>query len=232
MPIRVPLHLRTLAVPLCLAVAVAVAVAGCGGDDAQRPDTSTGTPEMPSATPTPSTADQLSAAMPTDTELPDGYTITLQCPGGDDCGPGELDNAYVVVSRTGQETDYFTVGLTEFPDAASAADMAERTRADRGSQVGDYDLPAEQTEEGLRPGRRGSGELEDAAVEGWSGYRFLSTYQYLDAEGAAGATMTEGYLLLVRGTTMAAVQVNVPGDAADAVGDRLDAEMQALFNRL
>lgn len=238
MPIRKPRHLRAVAASLCLAVAgcggtVASDDGGGRGDDPERTEASATGTETPPPAPTPYTGEQLNAAMPTEADIPDGYTVTVRCPGADNCGPSDLENAYVVVARTDADTeDFFAIGLTEFPDAATALDTAESTRADRSAQVGDYRIPAEQTEEGLIPGRRGTGELEDVTVDGWSGYRFVTTYQRLGDEGEVGPSTTEGYLLLVRGTTMAAVQVIVPGNAVDAMADRLDTEMRTLLGRL
>lgn len=239
---------RTIMAGSALAVVVS-GLSACGNaalsSDADSPSpTTTTTAPRPAATkkttthnatpapPSVFTVDHLTAAMPTEDELPDDYRIKTACPGGDSCRSGDLPNASILADHAGDLTEYVAIGATQYPSAEEAEVVVATSRAERVDEDGSFDIPIEEIEDGYIPGRRGRGVLADSELDGWAGYRLVSSYRLIRSDGPSDTTHTEGYLLLTHGATMVSVQIILPGRASDRVDNQIRTYARDVLDRL
>jgi hypothetical protein len=221
--------IKVLRVVIALLVSIAT-VSACGGDDGgdsasgAKDDASTTVASQPELS-----LDELAAAMPGDADLPDGYSFTTRCLRSDDpdCVPG-AEHPYVsVAAERSPRTagDFFAIVATLLPDADAAADQVASSRAESNRENGRFDIPVEQQDDGTyEPGQRGQGALEDATVEGWTGYQLVSSFEYVHPDGATDPMTMAGTLVLAKGNTVVQVQVALGQDrsAGDTPGPHLE----------
>lgn len=172
--------------------------------------------------------------MPTATDLPDGFSITSSCPGELCSAESELPNASVLAESDAEDAaDFVAVGATEYPDAEAAAASLASSRSTREAETGPFETPVQDREDGYTPGRTGEGTLEDAAVDDWTGYRHIATYQTIHPDtGMSDEVRTEGHLVLARGTTMISVQLLNEGSDVAGVEAQLDERIRSLIAAL
>ena len=223
-----------------VAVMATAGTLGACADDDTAGTADRGEPVSTTTTVPTFTLEQLAAAMPTEADLPDGYGITDSCltPEDPDC---LQDTLYPYVSVAADNSggssidEFFAVTATMPPNADAAADQQASSRTEAGREDGAFDFPVEESEDGsYTPGRRGEGRLEDAEIDGWTGYRLVSSYESTHPDGTTDPPAMDGTLVLTKGNVVLTVQVDMhagetPDDTPEA---RLDTWMRSVITKL
>lgn len=176
-------------------VGVVLALAGCGsgGSPERSPD------DLNSAVAVAASFDHAAMALPTDDQLPQGFSVSYRCPGGDGCRPTDGHDAASVFADAEappevEEAEFwhhgwFSLAVEYHPDEAAATAARDAARDDLApTTTAEFAIEPESFEEGgFRPGREGSGELADHEIAGWAGVEGSWTAVLISDEGDRSA---------------------------------------------
>jgi hypothetical protein len=207
----------------------------------------------PAQVPRQTTVSRVAAAMPDESDLPEGAEVRTRCPGAEVCDRQDQDAGarfYLplpegVESAGTADHERFRVAGGEWsesiwlqawiqPDEAAAqAELDERAES-YGELVGELDTAPVETETGYDYGIRGRGEVIDLTGDGWSGLLKLYDAQLVHLDGRVTERHYNIRAAAYRGDVLltAEAALTVQGrDQADAV-EVLQGQFEAFFTRL
>ncbi|MEL7977070.1 hypothetical protein AAG589_14495 [Isoptericola sp. F-RaC21] len=169
--------MRHLLRPIVVAAALLL-LPGCGaGAGAPVEPTPSSSPDVGALT-----IDQLGTALPADADLPDTASEIERCPAASDDAGAELcagvdpDREASLSAMLGEnEGMFFRPGLQVWIRTDVDVPMEVTVEATRKERAGDFRIEGEETESGVTPDEKGTGNVEEAAVGEWSGYVQSST---------------------------------------------------------
>jgi hypothetical protein len=235
---------NTMLKMLVSAIAAMALLTACGGSSSDTTEPSTATTSAPP--PKVYSVDELKAALPGKSDIPDVLKVTYTCPGsgkpycvkpaeGEEAGLGvELipAGAHSSGDIEGASHDQITadavyVDGAQHESEAAATKAVQLTRVANQKFDGAYDIKQKQEGKNITPAEKGTGTAKELSVDGWTGV--ISTHAGLFSFDGKSIQQQSTLLRVSNGATTITVGVAVgakgrPADFADTLARKVLAD--------
>jgi len=223
---------------LTAGIAALVLVAACGSNPPADPE--------PSPTVAPLTIEQLTALLPTDTQLPEGAHDVKRCGPAKDCWDGveaskvdfELEPPEDLANADRERRangfafpESGTITVMVYPDKAAAEQAVATLRQEAEKKNGDFESEADGTESRFTPGEKGHGTLTQVDRDGWTGFALSARTTFSAPDGDMTNPGLEHVTHLRAGSMTVRVQVWLSAGDDTGATDRIAEDLLDGFMR-